>query len=516
MSSVLVLLLAAHPPTSVVVYPDRAQISRTVEVACGARVAVTFDDVPPSAVPDSFRAAVKGGSVDGLRAERVTREQEYGAALEGLRAKAEALRERADALRDEQARALAKARAGGVLEGITAQLVARDWVAEKPDVKAWRLAYEQAAGAQLKASKALAETELKLAQLAVEQEVVQQQLQTAQALGRKEAWRVEVLASCPSGTGSVTLNYVVGGAGWTPAYEARTTAGGVELALWATLQQATGEPWDKVELALSTATPAQNATPPTLTTLFVSAAQQEDVRKVLSARAEAVEESRSGSVSGPQPAKPGLGVKDQGLSVQLAVPARTTVSGDGKPQRVFVGAATLAGTVSLRATPKLLPAAFRVAELTNTAPWPLLPGLVEAYRGGGFVGRYPLEHVPKGGAFTLTFGLEETLRVKRTVTEELRRAEGLFQDKLRFRYGYAFELANYAKGPVEVQLVDQLPVPEVDDVLVSVGDATTPGYERNKADGRVTWKVKLAPQEKKPLRFDFLVDVPKSYDTNGL
>lgn len=514
-ASVLVLL-AANPPTSVVLYPDRAQVSRAVDVACGARVAVTFDDVPPGAVPDSFRATVRQGSVDGLRAERVTKEKEYGAALDELRARADVLKAKTDALKDELARAAARSRVGATLDAITAQQVAKELVTDKPDLKAWKLAFDQAATAQLQGSRGTADAELKLAQLAVEEAFVRHQLQTSQALGRREAWRVEVLASCASGSSTVTLTYVVGGASWTPAYEARATGSGVELSLWATLQQATGERWDKVELALSTATPSQNATPPELRTLMLNAWQQEDTRKVLTARAEAVEEAQSGSAAAPTPAKPSLAVRDQGLSVQLAVPGRTTVTGDGKPQRVFVGTASLAGAVSLRTTPKLLPAAFRVAEVTNTAPWPILPGVVEAYRGGGFVGRYPLEHVPKGGVFALTFGLEETVRVKRTVTEELRRAEGLFQDKIRFRYGYAFELANYAKAPVDVWLVDQVPVPEVDDVVVSIGDTTTAGYERNKADGRVTWKLKLAPQEKKPVRFDFVVDVPKSYDSGGL
>ncbi len=512
----LLVVLAAHPPTSVVVYPDRAQVSRAVEISCGARVAVSFEDVPPSAVPDSFRAVVRQGSVDGLRAERVTKEKEYGAALDALRAKAEALKAKTDALKDELARATARARVGAALEHVTAQHVARELVADKPDLKAWRQAFEQATAAQLSSSRSTAQAELQLATLSVEEALVRHQLQTAQALGRREAWRVEVLASCPSGSSTVTLTYVVGGASWTPAYEARATGSGVELSLWATLQQTTGEPWDAVELALSTATPSQNATPPHLQTLMLHAWQQEDVRKVLTARAEAVEEARSGSVSTPAPQKPSLATRDQGLSVQLAVPSRSTVSGDGKAQRVFVGSASLAGAVSLRSTPKLLPAAFRVAELTNTAPWPLLPGVVEAYRGGGFVGRYTLEHVPKGGAFSLTFGLEETVRVKRTVTEELRRAEGLFQDKVRFRYGYRFELANYGKSAVELWLVDQVPVPEVDDVTVAISETTTPGFERNKADGRVTWKLKVAPQEKKPVRFDFVVDVPKSYDSGGL
>ena len=44
-------------------------------------------------------------------------------------------------------------------------------------------------------------------------------------------------------------------------------------------------------------------------------------------------------------------------------------------------------------------------------------------------------------------------------------------------------------------------------------DGTTPGFERSLVDGTITWKVKLAPGEKRELQLAFHVDVPNDYAT---
>jgi hypothetical protein len=54
--------------------------------------------------------------------------------------------------------------------------------------------------------------------------------------------------------------------------------------------------------------------------------------------------------------------------------------------RLFVGKTKLKAMFELRTMPKVMPVAFRVAELTNTGGWPLLPGRVDAFRSTGMVG----------------------------------------------------------------------------------------------------------------------------------
>ncbi|MFP2925462.1 mucoidy inhibitor MuiA family protein, partial [Pyxidicoccus sp. 3LG] len=347
---------------------------------------------------------------------------------------------------------------------------------------------------------------------------VDAELVRLKTLGERSEQRVEVRLSCPEGTQTrVELTYLVGGTSWTPLYEARAeeAAGIVELTSLATVRQATGEDWAGAKLYLSTALPRQDATPPEVTPLYVSALKQPKERKVLVRRDEQQQHAEAG-VGGEAAEGQGLRVADQGLSVQWEAQEATRVPGDGSAVRVRLGRHRLKSDFSWRTVPKLHPVVFRVARLANRTPFPLLPGPVSVFRDTGFLGHQTLGRVAKGAPFELTFGLEEGLRVKRTVVEELQRPEGLFNDKQRFRYAYRFQLTNLRSRPEKVELSEHIPVSELDDVKVALEPGSTAGHTLAAQDGIVTWKVALAPGEQRTVDLVFHVDAPSSYDTGRL
>ena len=211
-----------------------------------------------------------------------------------------------------------------------------------------------------------------------------------------------------------------------------------------------------------------------------------------------------------------MAARAQGLSVQLEVARPGDVPGDGSPVRLFVGRDRLPVKFAWRTAPTLAPFVFRVADVTNAAPFPLLAGQLDAFGRSGFVGRTPIERTAQGALFHVTFGIEDRVKVKRVVLQEIQRDAGLFNQRKRYRYGYRFELANYAGRPLEVELADRVPVSEMEDIGVAIDDSTTRGYELKPQDGVVKWKVKLAASQKQSVDLAFHVDVPDSYDTGGL
>ena len=76
----------------------------------------------------------------------------------------------------------------------------------------------------------------------------------------------------------------------------------------------------------------------------------------------------------------------------------------------------------------------------------------------------PLARVAEGARFQLSFGLEEGVKVKRTVVEEIARDRGIFKSAQRFRYAYRLEVENHLGRPEVVQLAEQVPVSELSDV----------------------------------------------------
>ncbi|MBQ2055251.1 MAG: DUF4139 domain-containing protein, partial [Bacteroidaceae bacterium] len=68
---------------------------------------------------------------------------------------------------------------------------------------------------------------------------------------------------------------------------------------------------------------------------------------------------------------------------------------------------------------------------------------------------------------------------------------------------------NNKNASVEVDVVDQYPLPKYSDIKSELTD--NGGAEVDAEKGKLTWKLKLAPQEKKVLRFSYEVKYPKTY-----
>ena len=508
----LFAVLLSSQVARVVVYPDRAQVTRTQEAQCGAQaVAVEFTALPPAADPGSLRALVSEGGVESVDVIEEPRATAFSAEVNDLETQLRQISAQLQALRDAREKAQSLDRLAGNLEGVAANLISGE-IAQPPDLKSWRSAFDQTLKSRMEAARQRSEAGARERELLRQGSDARRKLSRLGAARARSERRAQVLVSCPAGHAArVELTYLVGGASWQPAYEARAEDGGVALSLFATVRQSTGESWEGAALALSTALPAQDATPPQLAPLRVYAQEREPPRKVLVRRDELQRHAEEGAAG--RTAAGGMQAEEQGLSVQLQVKGRDGVSGDGTPARLFVSSTRLAAAFAWKTAPRQVPFVFRVADLVNTAPFPLLPGEVDLFRGGAYLGRIPLERVAEGARFHLSFGLEEGIKVKRIVLEEIARDEGLFKSSRRFRYAYRFEVENHLGRPEQLELQEQVPVSELTDVEVGLEDKTTPGFTRKPEDGLITWKLSLQAGEKRELQLAFHVDVPQDYAT---
>jgi len=510
----VIALLLASQIARVVVFPDRAQVTRSAPAQCGTQaVKVEFNSLPPSADPSSLRATISEGGVESVDVIEEPRVTAFSSEVNALEEQLRRLGAQLAALHDAREKAQSLDRLAGHLEDMSASLISTE-IVQQPDVKAWRAAFAQTLQTRLEAARQRADAIARERDLQRQAGDVRRKLaRLGQARDRRER-RAEVLVSCPSGqTARVELTYLVGGASWHPAYEARADEGAekVALSLFATVVQSTGESWDQAQIAISTAVPSQDATPPEIAPLLVFAQEREPPKKVLVRRDEMQRHAEEGAAG--KTATTGLAAEEEGLSVQLQIKGPADVSGDGTPARLLVGATQLQAAFAWKTVPKAVPFVFRVADLVNTAPFPLLEGEVDLFRGGAYLGKLPLERVAEGARFHLSFGLEEGVKVKRIVLEEIKRDEGLFKSAQRFRYAYRFEVESHLPKAETVEISEQIPVSELSDVEVALEDKTTAGFTRNVEDGIVTWKLRLLPHETKALQLAFHVDVPSDYAT---
>ena len=505
---------AAGAITEVVVYPDRARITRERQVPCEREAVATFSALPAAAEPASFRAFSRAGAVLGLRWESRPRVAAFTDRVQTIDRR---LRETREALRaaEQQLQRLDGAAAARAQYFATAErLVGEQLLRGRPNLGAWSAALDTVVQVELEAERARAALVTRLRTLKAGERALEQERTALGGGGAHAEHVVEVTVSCPSrDTATVALTYLVGGAGWNAAYEARTGRGdgGVELVTQATVRQTTGEDWQAARLVLSTALPREDATLPALRPLVIQARERDADDRSIVTRQEEVAHT-PGAAALPV-ASTGTGVRaaEQGLSVQMTLPRPPLVPGDGREVLVSIGRTRQTATLHLWVVPALSAHVYRVAELVNNTPFPLLPGTIDIYEAGAFVGRDRLEETPVRGKLAVTLGIEEKIQARRQIVQDRLRRRGLFGRAHRQEVGYRYALVSRLTAPVQVELADHVPVSELEDVRVILAPGTSGGHRLNPRDGLIRWALRLEPGVERRVDLGFQIDLPAGY-----
>jgi len=505
------------PVARVVLYPDAAMVSRIADVRCAEGTAIAaFPGLPPSLDPGTFRASAPGAKVEGLSATERVRRDPWSAEIRDLEAQLEALRAR-DAAAERRAERAAAARASALsLRGAAAPFIAREGALEpKPAVEAWAAALDATRAAIEAADAAVRAADAERRELSRRLDELQRRRDELAGAAPPRAWDVEVIVRCNTKT-RVELSYVTGAARWSPAYEARLdeAAGTVAVTVLADARQETGEDWKDVSVALSTAQSRRDARPPKPQRLLVRAEAPQESKKVLVARREDV--SHLEEAAQPAGGEGAVRAEDQGVSVRLEVPGKAGLAGDGHAVRLPVETLRWPAQLALVAVPKALPAVFHSATTTSGAKYPFPPGPVDLFNAAGFLGTAAMPRTASGERLELAFGIDESVKVRRTVLREDNEATGLLGKGRRMSHAYRIDLENHGKAPATVTLREHVPVSELDDVTVAVAKETTPGYEQVASDGLLTWKVGVPAAGARSVELHFEVEIPSKYDAAGL
>ena len=259
--------IAQVAPVEVTVFAQQARVTRkaTVDLPAG-RQDVRFVGLPISADPRSFTADVTGGAeLTGIDHKRVTARDVADARVQELEAKLLALRDQRQAAADDVASwdaeiaALAHAR-GEAGKALSAQLLVGDKAPERARALRASLSAEDAKARDARRLAAVRVRDLDLQIGALQRE------RDGLGSGVPDTYDAIVHVELTKPTRvTVSLDYLVGGAGWTPQYDLRGDGSGkVAMSLSALVTQSTGEDWSQVKLAVSSARPDRGTTVPLL------------------------------------------------------------------------------------------------------------------------------------------------------------------------------------------------------------------------------------------------------------
>ncbi len=301
-----------------------------------------------------------------------------------------------------------------------------------------------------------------------------------------------------AGAHAIEIEYVVPNACWRPQHRASLRSGTVLVESRGCVWQNTGEDWEDVQLRFSTQRPSLGAEPPQLATDRLGVRRKAE-RVVVEQRQQVIETTGLGREA-PSAAAELPGIDDGGEVQELLAAHRASVPSDGRPHYAALFESESEAVESLFCTPELDAAVIRKTEQTNTAARPLLAGPVDLVRAGGFVGRTTILYVAPGERFELGWGPDPSLRVHREA-EEAEEESKLLSSWYRSERKVVDKLSNLGPEAKRIELVERVPVSEIDKVKVEV-DETRTGRGAD-ADGFIRWTVELAPfgRERVELRY---------------
>jgi uncharacterized protein (TIGR02231 family) len=337
--------------------------------------------------------------------------------------------------------------------------------------------------------------------------------------------RVIVRAAQPVATTALTVEYGADGANWNPTYAARLDSAGGKLALieQAKVAQGTGENWDGVALTLSSGKPSDSMNAPDLPSLFVDIAQPAPPPP-MPVSEPGRGERRQQFFDAPAPittigseeivvtgTRMEADVVADAYSVDYKIPGRVTVESDREPRLYPISEQSWDVKVRARALPRIERTAYVQALFKNTRDAPIRGGEMQVFRDGSYTGTARLKTVLPGDDATLSLGSDERIRVEVRDEEEKSGKRGLFGKKIEAETRLRFELTSFHDQPVEIDVVDRLPVPRNKEVEVETLKGATPPSETRfeGKDGVLVWRVTLQPRQTYIIRHAYVVRYPK-------
>ncbi len=520
--------------SDVVVFPDRARVQlvgTSAEIATG-RQTLIVGDLPLVLEPDSVRVTGKGTAEVRILSVDVRRHHYVGSpasAVQTLETQLETLHDEKQVLDDEYAtwaaeasyldglRQETEAYAKGLSRGVTTleqqtALMAHVREQDRAVRQAQREIDKQRRDLQRQIDKTQADLD---------------ELKTARPRQRFEA-QVEIEA-VTAGDLTLSLSYVVRKAGWRPLYDVRLVdeagAPRIELTTLAEVFQHTGQDWEGVALAVSTARPALNQRVPELKPWFID---EERPRPIPTPRA-AKRAARMEAAAEPQPmmaATPMMAreemaadvvsaeVVESGAAVHFAIPGESDVAGDGTPHKARLSHTERTPSIDYLAVPRHTSAVFRRAKLVASEAGPLLAGQANLFVGDAFIGKTSLPYTPARDELELLLGVEERISVER---ELVRRDvdKRLLRDQRQLLYGYEITLKNLMVVSAEVEVPDQIPVSRHDQIKVKLADARPTPSEKSDLN-LLEWRLKLAPDAESTVTYSYQVEHPRDVVVAGL
>src|SRR5579859_1553470 len=393
----------------------------------------------------------------------------------------------------------------------------------------------------------------------VQQEIEAKKRELAQMQGNVLPDRLAAVVTVmleEAGEFELELSYLVTGASWHPQYDVRVQMKGekgegkVELTYVGVVQQSSGERWENVGLALSTARPSQAAVLPELDPWYLNVYTPPAPGPLRAAR------PRIASISGipgdqyanlaSQPiAMSTMAVSDEvafdeeqeelaqekvmrtadvatatveqtGTALIFRVGRSVDIPSDNSPDKTTIARDDLPCTFDYVCAPTIADSVHLRAAIVNTTERVLLNGDAIIFLSSQYVGTTKLKQTAHAETFKVFLGIDDDIKVKRELIERsVDKGSILQSDIRRITYAYRITVHNYASSPRHIAIRDHLPVPQHERIKIKVQQIQPQPSNRSKLE-LLTWSFTLPANGEQQIEYRFMVEHPQDMQVRGL
>ncbi|MDD5019940.1 MAG: mucoidy inhibitor MuiA family protein [Candidatus Omnitrophica bacterium] len=548
-------LVAAYPVfakdidshiSQVVVYPDSALITRvgTMDLAAGEHE-IVFADIIPDIDEGSLRVSGEGTATVKILGAQVKKEflqEAAGERVKELELEIQAQLDEIGKIEDAQRVAGHKKQLLDALLNFSGEQVPQDMATRMPQAKELGDLLNFLDMSYKDHYAVLQALGIKERDARKKLDVLQKELgQISRSHKMKRSIAVDVEA-VKGGSLTLEVSYLARGASWYPVYEARTVfdKSQVELVGFGVVRQRTGEDWKEVDVTLSTARPTVSGQMPDLVPWFLQPYEPPQVRRkgLFAEKSQAMSREAdyepyymkdenmtlAGSAAPEQVEEARMeyaAVEEKGVSVVYKITRKATIKADGSEERLPVLSQNLDAKFQYSAYPRASTFAYLTARVTNQKDLQLLPGRMNIFLEGDFVGISQLAGIAPSEEFDLYLGIDENVKVKK---EELERKVdevllgGIPSPTRKVTILFKTTVENYKNKDITFELFDSLPVSQDDRIKVRVERVSLEPKEKDYKDkkGVWRWELKLKPREKVEIAYTAIVEYPRNLRVEGM
>ena len=351
---------------------------------------------------------------------------------------------------------------------------------------------------------------------------------------------------------------------WKPLYDVRLLEDkSLELTYMANITQETGEDWDEVALALSTARPALHSRLPKLQAWYVdeydfsssihryqrlSLNIQDEVNSLqktidamdgtsipvpqqsvadeplmeyslsLSDRLGGVAQAAAKVVK-PQDRAAGVSQTTisnttSGAVVTYNVGTPVSIPGNGEPHKTTITITGLQAELDYLTAPRFAPEAYLRANITNTSEYTILPGEASVFHENNFIGKTQVALIAPNDEFEVQLGVDDRIKVEH---ELVKRDTGqrFIGTMAQTNFEYEINITNLLPHPAKVTVQDQFPVSRSSKIKVKVDHIAPP--PKDETDLHIlTWETELAPEAQQTFSIAFTIEHGRNQRVYGL